>query len=342
MTAITHPHIKARVLDGWFDGLSGATTEVPDDAPTDWATAFASHDMRGTQPARDPAEPIGQIAAWYQANTGHNPALSYISPTSGTATWTINDAWLAANNGNGRVSFADGRWLVERYELAGMIRVAASNVTLRNIHQNSGGALYGLQSRAVDGSAPGLIMEHSTLNGNYIDGSASAAINFPAATDPNQITLRNVEIFGYRAGIYCFAGITAEYCWVHDLFFSEGSHNTPASIRNGNVWLRRNLLADGNSSAMSFYPEFGPYTNIMVEENVFRLTQSDTGFEVIFAEGRATSELLPGQSRILRNNIFYKGSQYANPGGGFTASCVTGLSEIYGNIDRDGDPVVAP
>lgn len=307
-----------------------------------WQEAFTSRDMRGTQPARDPAEPIGEIQAWYKANTGHDPALSYALATVGTATWTINAAWLNANNGNGRVTFADGRWLVERYETGGMIRVAANNVTLRNIYQNNGGtALYGFQSRASDGNASGVVLEHSTLNGNYHDAVSSAAINFAAATEPDQITLRNVDIYGYRAGIYCFAGITAEYCWVHDLNFTPTSHNTPASIRGGNVHLRRNLLADGNSSAMSFYPEYGPYTNIVVEENMFRLTASDTGMEVIFAEGRAYSELLAGQTRVLRNNLFYKGGNRGE-GGGISDGVVGGLSEISGNFDRLGEPVTGP
>src|SRR5690606_4869724 len=104
-----------------------------------------------------------------------------------------------------------------------------------------------------------------------------ATLNFPAARGENQIIIRYCDISGFRAGIYIFGGITAEYCWVHDLHFSEGSHNTGASIRAGNAILRRNLITDGNSSAVSFYPEYTPYTNVLVEENCLKLMAGTGG-----------------------------------------------------------------
>lgn len=313
---------------------SGSVTVSTASGPSSWQEAFDSRDMRGTQPARDTAEPVGAIRAWYEANTGHDPSLSYEVLPAGT--WTINQTWLTAREGNGRVSQSGGRWYVERYETPGTIRVAVNNITLSNIYQNSGGALYGFQSRALDGNATGVVLEHSTLAGNAANDNG-AALNFPDARNVDQITLRHCEISGYRAGLYCFGGITAEYCWVHDLHFSPGSHNTGASMRAGNNHLARNLIADGNSSAISWYPEYGPYTNNIAEENVLRLANADDGPEVILASARAFSDVSPGDTRILRNNLFYRGGNRGEGGGvgGFMA----GFTTVSGNIDRLGEAV---
>lgn len=300
--------------------------------PLDWQAAFDSRDMSGTQPARDTPEPVGAIQAWYEANTGHDPSLSYELLPAGT--WTINQAWLDARNGNGRVSFAGGRWHVERYETSGMIRVAVNSITLSNIFQNSAGALYGFQSRALDGNATGVVLEHSTLAGNAANDNG-AALNFPDARNVDQITLRHVDVSGYRAGLYCIGGITAEYCWVHDLHFTPESHNTGASMRGPNNHLFRCLLADGNSAAISWYPEVGPYTNNVAEECILRLANADNGPETILAEGRPFSVVSPGDTRVLRNNLFHRGGVGGGGLGGYTA----GWTEISGNVNRQGGTV---
>lgn len=316
------------------DGTDTATFTLTGAGGGSWQSAFDSRDMRGTQPARDTTEPIGQIQAWYLANTGHDPALDYEVLPAGT--WTINLAWLQAHEGNGRVRFADGRWYVERYETPGTIRVAVNDITLSNIYGNSAGALYAFQSRALDGNARGVVLEHSTLAGNAANDNG-ATLNFPNARDPDQITLRHCDISGYRAGLYAFGGITAEYCWVHDLHFTPGSHNTGGSLRAGNNHFRRNLIADGNSSAVSFYPEYAPYTNNLVEENIFRLANADTGMEVIFASGRLTSVALPGETRELVGNLFYRGGNRGEGGG--IGSYREGFTLISGNFDRLGELV---
>lgn len=307
-----------------------------------WADAFATRDFAGTEPVRvgDPT-PHGALRTWYEANTGHDPALDYVTHEG---TLTVNAAWLAANNGNGRVRQENGRWYVERYRVTGILRVATNDVTFSNMNLDSNGSLYAFQSRAADGNASGIVLEHSTLAGNAASDNG-ATLNFPAARDVDQIIIRHCDISGYRAGIYCFGGITAEYNWVHDLHFTPGSHNTGASIRAGNVTLRRNLITDGNSSAVSFYPEFGPYTGIHVEENALKLVAGvggdpfvgDTGAEVIIANNRAYSELLPGQVRRLVDNLFYRGGHRGEGGG--TGSRMDLLSEVSGNIDRLGEPV---
>lgn len=316
MAVVRFPWVKVRTLDGWLDTSTGHDNPNPDDDPGGWAEAFATRDIDG------------DITEWYQANTGHNPALSYES-ISGNL--TITDSWLNANLGNGRVSFSDGRWLVERYRATGSIVVNADNVTLRNFHVDSTGALYGLRSTT---NCVGLVAEYGTIDGNGANDNG-ASVNFSEATDPNQITLRFLDLSGFRAGVYAFGGLTAEYCYSHDLHYSSGSHNTGASIRSRNVTLRRNLITDGNSAAISLYPEYTPYTGILVQENALRLPESDTGPEVILA-AKQYWQPQPGETRRLVGNLFYRGG---NLGGGGIGGERGGFTEIFGNVDRNGGVV---
>lgn len=303
-----------------------------------WQEAFDSRDMRGTQPARDPVEPIGAIRAWYEANTGHDPTLSYETLPAGT--WTINQAWLEARNGNGRVTFVDGRWHVERYALSGMIRFAANNVTLTNIHQD-GTPLYGVQSRAIDGPATGCVLEHSTMCGNWND-TTSMAINFPAnAPERDQFTIRHCDISGYRGGLYAYHGITAEYCWVHDLHFTATSHNSAGGMRGGHNTFRRNLMADGNSACLTWYAEQPPYTANLAEQNIFRLQASDNGAETIMTDGgdKIYWNPEPGQTRELIGNLFYRGGNRGEGGGIGGGVAPIGFTRVEGNVDRMGEAV---
>ena len=283
-----------------------------------WDAAFASRDIDGP------------ITAWYQENTGHDTSLSY-AVVSGEL--DITTAWLNANNGNGRVSYDSetGRWLVERYQ-AGSFDVQASNVTLRNFYGNSAGALYGLRSTT---NATGLRFEYGTVAGNFANPDG-AAINFPNATLADQITFSHVDFYGYRSGIYTFGGTTAEYCWSHDLFYNTGTHNTAASIRGGRAKFYRTLLTDGNSSALSLYPEQNPpYTDVLVEECILRQQLGQTvGPDLLLASGRPYSDPLPGETRIVRNCLFA-----ALAAGGAIGGYMAGFTELSGNHTITGAAV---
>lgn len=305
----------ARIM---LDGAQVWPTHIPaPGASATWAEAFATRNFPGN------------LHNWFNGNTGHDPTLTYTNVTGGL---TVDPAWLAANDGNGRVFQSGGRWFVERHRCTGTLTIDANNVTLTNMHVDSTGALYGLRSTT---NATGVVVEHSTVAGNGANDNG-AAINFSDATTPGQIIMRYLDVSGFRAGLYSFGGTTAEYCWVHGLHYSTGSHNTGASIRGGNATLRRCLVADGNSAAVSLYPEIGPYTNVLVEECALRLPESDTGPELLLASGRTYSEPEPGDTRRIIGNLFYRGG---NVGGGGIGGYLAGFTEVVGNIDRNGAPV---
>lgn len=113
-------------------GHGAAPPDADGGAPEGWADVFSSNDY-------------GLIRDRYRVYTGHDPALTY---QTHVGTLTISQAWLAANEGNGRVRRIGGRWIVERYQITGTLRVTADNITFGNIHQDSAGVVYGFQSRA--------------------------------------------------------------------------------------------------------------------------------------------------------------------------------------------------
>lgn len=317
MTTITFPRLKVRTIDGWRDVSVPLEEPEPDDDPGDWATAFATRDF-------------GELATFYAGLTGHDPGLAY---ATNNGHLTVDNAWLSANNGNGRVSFTAGRWLVERYHVIGELRMVANDVTFRNMYvDGTNGILYGF--RTPSGANPtGVIIEHSTADGKMVSGST--AVQCPYATEPDQIQIRFCDLTGFRAGALLVAGVTLEYCWSHDLHYTTGSHNTGASIRSRNCTIRRCLISDGNSAAISCYAENSPYTGILIQENALRLPEADTGPEVIMAKQYSAPQ--PGETRRLIGNLFYRGGN-AGRGGGI-AGDTFGFTEVVGNIDRDGNPV---
>ena len=172
----------------------------------------------------------------------------------------------------------------------------------------------------------GIVVEHFRLNGG---GATNIAIYFPQARQPGEIVLRHGDVSGYRAGFYIIGGVTVEYSWAHDLYFSEGSHNTGSSVRAANGRLYRCLITDGNSAAVNLYAEFSPYTGVEVRECALRLRESDTGPELgIFKEFEVAQ---PGETREIVGNCFYRGNIGNRSGGGFT--------RWEGNHCSDGSPV---
>jgi hypothetical protein len=257
------------------------------------------------------AVPLNETAIrdWYLVNTGVR--TSSLLNMQGQQL-TINNTWLNANLAGPHVSQEGGRWIVERIHCRN-IRVYVNNVTVRDclVDTRANGAnSRGLE--ALEGQS-GLVFEHCTLNGG---GSIGISQYFPQATEPNQVVLRNMDIFGYRAGLYMIGGETAEYCWVHDLHFSDGSHNTGGSIRSRNCTIRRCLITDGNSAAVNLYAENTPYTGVLIQENVLRLRESDTGPELGIYKTYEVAQ--PGETRRVLGNRFYRGNIGNRNTGGFT------------------------
>ena len=305
MTLLTGIGTELLSLSGTGNTMTALGYQLPDNTPapgTDWLEAFTARNVAG-------------LDAWYAANTGHRHAT-----TRNHDDGVIDAAWLASKNGNGNVSFTSGRWVIERMR-ASNFRVSANNVTFRDCLIYAGGGYHGIS--AYYGTNPsGIIIEHCTINGQ---GADWLGIQFWDATMANQIMVQRSNITGFRCGIQIVGGFTAEENWVHDLYYDPvDPHVTSMSIRGRNVTLRRNRLADGNSSALAFYNETSPYTNIRAEQNV--ISTSHAIYEVTYLGsypvGANTVELV--------DNLFQRGA-LAYQNGNF--------SRVSGNITLAGNPV---
>lgn len=213
------------------------------------------------------------IDAWYNANTGYD-ALGLSSDTFLNIGGPIIDSsWLAANNGNGHVSFTGGRWMIERVQ-ATRLRIAANNVTVRGCFVNTGGSgVYGAQLYPTfTSTVTGTVIEFCTMQGG---GSEMAGMLFAGTAEGVATSIvRNNDIFGYAVGIQVYRNITVEYNQVHDLHYYTGSHNTSSSNRGANVRYYRNNFDDGNSSALSLYAD-DLIHNLVVEQNLFNTSRAN-------------------------------------------------------------------
>jgi hypothetical protein len=328
MTTLSNLRVKQLTIDGWRDYAYPPSEEEPDppadDDPGGWAAAFATRDFVSVDGVIQ-----GDLVDWYLDFCGADTSLTYETLPGNLA---ITSSFLTTNEGNGRVSYdeEDDRWYVERYRTTnGNIRTNVNNVTFTNCWVDLAVTSVFYAAQATSGSNPtGIEFRFCTFAGNQMETSG-ASINFPSAVDPDQIKFWGCDFSGHRAGIYCFGGVTAEYCYVHDLIYAPESHNTGCSMRARNNTLRRSLIVDGNSSAVSMYAENSPYTGILVIENALRLAETDTGAEMLL--GKQYEVPQPGETRRVIGNLLYRGN--------LSGGVLSYTTELSGNFDINGDPV---
>lgn len=275
---------------------------TPDNPPGTWATLFATRNISG-------------LAAWYVANTGHRQ-----TPTLTVGNVQVTTAWLNAQP-SANVTQEGGRWIVSRVK-ADVLRPVANNVTFRDCVVESNGGYHGMVS-PVGENPTGIIIEYCTINGQ---GADWLGIQFPQATEPNQIVVQRCNIMGYRCGIQIIGGLNAIENYVHDLYYDPvDPHVTSMSIRARNVNVLRNWLSDGNSAALAFYNETSPYTNILAEQNIVSTQQA-------YWEVAYTGNYPPGANTVrFIGNLLERGD-FA---GGHN------FSEVSGNMTWAGSPVLA-
>ncbi len=272
--------------------------------PSTWVTAFNSGSL-------------ATIRTWYEDNTGHlAEGFDEGDIWTDTDTVVIDAAWLAANEGANVVE-SGGRWTVTGLE-ALFIEVDHDDVTLSHCYVNRQGEVGGNGNGVtVADTRTGIILDHCTLDGGEGDGNetdygdATSYYNEADHTADNFI-IRYCHAVGYRAGFLSFWGTTVEYSYVHDLYIFGDSHNTSVSFRGENCLAYRSFFDDGTSSAMSFYPDYTPYTNVRAVESVFTrggtLEAPHAAAEIQFPlRGTGYSPPSPGESRELVGNRFQIG-----------------------------------
>jgi hypothetical protein len=287
------------------------------------------------------------ITNWYHYNTGvlaegfdladlWNPAGG-----SSIADVTVNTGWLTANEGPNVVNDGGGHWTITGLKTS-CIHIGLPNLTFNHCYVYRadyehiwGGALDVLNDVDTNHTSHGnLVFNYCTLttDGTSSDSSFGDAITFsPVSAHANDFVCNNCEVTMWRAGFLSYFGVTANYCWVHDLnLFGADPHNTSGSIRGAQCRFNRNLFTDGTSSDISLYADTNPYTDFWVTENTLWVLPTHASQEVNFPlRGTGWSPLLPGYTREFCGNKMEKGlggdNQY--------------WSKITGNTLITGEPI---
>jgi hypothetical protein len=330
LTGGTTYYFRVTALNGIGTGpastiVNAVPTTPAGPPPSAWADAIATNNLT-------------TITSWYDANTGYDSE----GFTSGSL-WgpgqtdevTVNAAWLTANAG-ANVVLSAGRWTITGLH-AQQIIVAHDDITFSHCYADRPGTmnLYGVY--VVDGFS-GIIVDHCTLNGNFGTGDPAGfgdAINYYNTADHSAdgMIVRYTEATAYRAGFLSFFGTTIEYCWVHDLYIFADSHNTSASIRGDNTTFYRNLLTDGNSSAVSLYADSTPFTEFEVNENILLTSNADYCVNFPSRPPNNWNLLSNGYRRELNGNIMV-------PALVGLASDMAYFTQSHGNRLLDGTPIL--
>lgn len=258
----------------------GDPTAVPD---VSWEDVFASGD-------------VGRIRRWYEASTG---VTGYWDPRLGRR---LRYADLRNHDAAGGFleTTHDGQ-TIEKIDLTNSrgIRIRHSGVTVRAVrivpvHDED-------QSVELDPEAG---VTDTTLEYVTIDGSDQGQRIAGTLWDT---TARFLNVRGHRSGFHLGSEVVLEYSYIHDQVITAGSHNTAVSSHGGqsDVILRRNLLEGSTSSAVSLYPDRGPFEDYTIEENV--LVGNGASYAIY---GGCTDSKSYGDENIrvrVRNNLITSG-----------------------------------
>ncbi len=305
------------------------TTAPPPVAPGSWETAVGSNN-------------IETIKSWYKANTGFT---AFHSPTLGRKL-TADD--LEPMRG---LAVTEDNTVIEGKYITGSIRIQAKNVTIRgSIIDVNGSYSYGVQ--ATDSKAQNWKVEYVTFKNSRFDSSQhhdDRGNRAVFASQPGQARFTQT-MNGYGAGLRSESSNNQlwEYNYVDRIVTSPGSHNTSLSLRSNkggravqDIVFRRNLVVDGTSSAMSFYPRSAEvHRNLLFEENIFDIYYSNDR-TVNYCVNRGSAEhggvVYKWDNVRWRGNIFGQ-SQTSKCGTSNFASGKSG-NEWSRNRYLDGTPI---
>ena len=150
--------------------------------------------------------------------------------------------------------------VVEGKNIRGSITVEASNVTIKNDCVTSE-AIYPVHFT----SGSNLRVEDTTITGT--GGGCSRAVE-PAA---GPTTMTRLNISGCEDGIEMYDNDTITNSYIHDLAFTDGSHNDGIQQNGGrNDIVRHNTIFNphNQTSCVNFTTDFGGISHITITDNL--------------------------------------------------------------------------
>jgi hypothetical protein len=197
----------------------------------------------------------------------------------------------------------------------------------------------------VDGPDASVVIEDSSIDGGEYYGPAVGLGRF---------TLRRVEVVGAQHGAMCSASCLVEDSWLHDQYLPpDQPWHLNAVISNGgsDIVIRHSTLscdppvnaADGGCTAdVSFFGDFSPISDVLVERNLLRATPG--GFCGSFGHNPQKPFGTDPARVVVRDNVFEKGVDgKCGVFGAATSFLATGQgNEWVGNRWDDGSPMGLP
>lgn len=227
---------------GLWRPLGGGKPSDPDDGgppPASWQAAVDSRSF-------------SQVEAWYSANTGYRAlGYSYADLIPGSLSSSFDGQVIEGVRG-------------------GPIRIAHNNVTIRGCLVETWGTYGAYFNPTFGAQLTGNVVEYTNLEGPGGNPDQPIRGALFVAGNADAITMRYCDFLGWTSGAASDRGMTAEYCWIHDLASPEGSdaHRTSLRTSGRDVTFRRNYCTDGGSSCISVYADKNPVHNVLLEENI--------------------------------------------------------------------------
>lgn len=294
---------------------------------------------------------IEQIRSWYQQNTGFE---AYYDEDRGRY---LTEADLVPS---GSITVTEDNTVLEGLLITGRIQIQADNVVIRaSMIDVNGSYSYGIHAAGAS-AGDNWTVEYVTFANSAYERSQSHEDmgNRLMHTTTSGTARFNQSLDGYRAGFGIVNGYDQrwEYNYVDRIVTSPGSHNTSFSLRSQgsavrDITVRRNLLLDGTSAALSFYPRTNEVNrNLLFEENVFDIYHDDRS--VNYCVNRGSDHPNPGttyrwQNVRWRGNIFGQSQDPLVQGpqagqrrcGTSNYASGSGGDEFSGNRLMDGTPI---
>jgi hypothetical protein len=178
--------------------------------------------------------------------------------------------------------------VIEKVDINGRVEVYAKNAIIRNSRISS---MDYWPVRIFPGGS--LTIEYTEIIGIPASEGAITTDNY---------TARYLNVHGTSDGLRGGENIIIEYCYIHDLAVSKGSHNDGIQISaGGNVIIRNNVIEvpRGSTSAILIETDFGPIDNILIDNNIL-----DGGAYTIYSRiGNYRPRTPPTNVRITNNRF---------------------------------------
>ena len=266
-------------------------------SPSSSASGSATPQKGAPSPTGAGAAPPGSPPRGAPTPTSAPPAGNGAFPGPGN---TGVPAGVSLTDYRGPMTIRRDGTTLDAQRIEGTITIAAKNVTIKR------SSVRGDVSVPESGSV--------TIVDSLVDGGKQRN----AAIGSYNLTLRRVEVRGAAASVNCADNCDVRDSWLHAQYIQPGSDwHGDGFISNGgnNMLLRHNTLACDSeetgaggacSAALAAYGDFGPITNMTVDNNLF--VSSPAGYCLYGGYDNVKPFGSQARNVVITDNVFERGA----------------------------------